>query len=96
MYAQVTRFRVKPGQLDAAKQVRDEVEPLIGAVPGIRQHLTLLDEDGAGMVVAIRDGGEPTEETRAKIAEIWSRFADLFDGEPQREQYEVFRNVTVG
>ena len=69
---------------------------LIRAVPGITQHLTLLSEDGAGMVIAIRDGGEPSPETRAKIAEIWERFEGLFDAEPQREQFEVFRDVTIG
>ena len=96
MYAQVTRFQIKPGQMAAAKQVRDDVDPMIRAVPGIRQHLTLLGEDGAGMVIAIRDGGEPSEETRTRIAEIWGRFAGLFEAEPQREQFEVFRDVTIG
>ena len=93
MYAQVTRFKIKPGQLDAAKQVRDDIDPMIRAVPGIKQHLTLLDENGAGMVVAIREGGEPSEETMVKIAEIWGHFAGLFEDEPQRELYEVFRDV---
>ena len=96
MYAQVTRFKIKPGQLAAAKQVREDVEPMIRAVPGIKQHLTLLDDDGAGLVIAIRDGGEPSDETRSKIAEIWGRFEGLFEGEPQREQFEVFRDVTIG
>ncbi len=96
MHAQVTRFQIKSGQLDAAKRVRDDVDPMIRAVPGITQHLTLLGEDGAGMVIAIRDGGEPSPETRAKIAEIWERFEGLFDAEPQREQFEVFRDVTIG
>ena len=96
MYAQVTRFQIKPGQMAAAKQVRDDVDPMIRAVPGIKQHLTLFGEDGAGMVIAIRDGGEPSEETRTRIAEIWARFAGLFEAEPQREQFEVFRDVTIG
>jgi hypothetical protein len=96
MYAQVTRFQIKPGQLAAAKQVRDDVDPLIRAVPGIKQHLTLFGDDGTGLVIAIREGGEPTPETRAKIAEIWDRFEGLFDAEPQREQFEVFRDVTIG
>lgn len=95
MYAQVTRFQVKQGQLAAAKQVRDDVEPLIRAVPGIKQHLTLLGEDGAGLVIAIRDGDEPSEETKAKIAEIWNRFEGLFEAEPQREQFEVYGDVTI-
>ena len=95
MYAQVTRFQVKQGQLAAAKQVRDDVEPLIRAVPGIKQHLTLLGEDGAGLVIAIREGGEPSAETRSKIAEIWDRFEGLFDAEPQREQFEVYGDVTI-
>ncbi len=95
MYAQVTRFQIKPGKLAAAKQVRDDVEPMIRAVPGIKQHLTLLGEDGAGLIIAIREGGAPSEETRAKIAEIWSRFAGLFEAEPQREQFEVFRDVRI-
>lgn len=95
MYAQVTRFQIKPGQLAAAKQVRDDIDPMIRAVPGIKQHLTLLDEDGAGLVIAIRDGDEPSEETKAKIAEIWNRFEGLFEAEPQRENFEVFRDVTI-
>ncbi len=95
MYAQVTRFQVKQGQLAAAKQVRDDVDPLIRAVPGIKQHLTLLDEDGAGLIIAIRDGGEPTDETKAKITEIWDRFEGLFDAEPQRELFEVYGDVTI-
>lgn len=95
MYAQVMRFQIKPGQLAAAKQVRDDVDPMIRAVPGIKQHLTLLDEDGAGLVIAIRDGDEPSEETKAKIAEIWNRFEGLFEAEPQRENFEVFRDVTI-
>ncbi|MDH3739422.1 MAG: hypothetical protein OER92_09520 [Alphaproteobacteria bacterium] len=95
MYAQVTRFKIKPGQLAAAKQVRDDVDPMIRAVTGIRQHLTLLDEDGVGLVIAIREGGEPSAETRVQIAEIWDRFAGLFEAEPQREQFEVFRDVSI-
>lgn len=95
MYAQVTRFQIKPGQLAAAKQVRDDIDPMIRAVPGIKQHLTLLDEDGAGLVIAIRDGDEPSEETKAKIAQIWNRFEGLFEAEPQRENFEVFRDVTI-
>ena len=95
MYAQVTRFKSKPGQLETAKQVRDDVDPMIRAVAGIRQHLTLLGEDGVGLIVAIREGGEPSEETKAKIAEIWDRFAGLFEAEPQREQFEVFRDITI-
>ncbi len=96
MYAQVTRFQIKPGQLAAAKQVRDDVDPMIRAVAGIKQHLTLLGEDGTGLVIAIRDGGEPSAETKAKIAQIWARFEGLFEAEPQRESFEVFRDVTIG
>lgn len=96
MYAQVTRFRIKPGQLSVAKQVRDDVDPMIRAVPGIKQHLTLFGEDGAGMVIAIREGDEPSPETKAKIEEIWGRFVGLFEDEPQREQLEVFRDVNIG
>ncbi len=96
MYAQVTRFKIKPGQLAAAKQVRDEVDPMIRAVPGIKRHLTLLDDDGAGLIIAIREGGDPSEETKAKIAEIWDRFEGLFEAEPKREQFEVFRDLTIG
>ena len=96
MYAQVTSFKIKPDQLAAAKQVRDDVDSMIRAVPGIKQHLTLLGEDGAGMIIAIRDGGEPSEETKAKIGEIWNCFTGLFESEPQRENFEVFRDVTIG
>lgn len=96
MYAQVTRFKIKPGQLAATKQVRDDVDPMIRAVPGIKQHLTLLGEDGTGLVIAIRDGDEPTDETKAKITEIWNRFEGLLEAEPQRENFEVFRDVTIG
>ena len=95
MYAQVTRFQIKPGQLEAAKQVRDEVDTMIRAVPGIRQHLTLLGEDSVGLIIAIREGGEPSDETKARIAEIWDRFAGFVEAEPQREQFEVFRDVTI-
>ena len=95
MYAQITRFKVTPEQLQDAKRIRQDVDPMIRAVPGLKQHLTLFQDDGTALVIAIRDGGEPSEQTKAKIAEIWRRFDRLLAAEPQRETFEVYRDLRV-
>ena len=95
MYAQLKRFKIKSDQREAALRVRVDVDALIRDVPGLKQHLTLFDEDGTGLVIAIRDDEEPSAEAKTKIAAIWARFADVMETAPERETFRVFRNLTI-
>jgi hypothetical protein len=85
----ITRFRMRPDAIEAARALVGEIEAEIMAQPGLRRCIVAMNEDGRGYVMALTDerGGLP--ESVDQVRMLWHRFHDHLDAVPEPEIYDV-------
>ncbi|WP_299839184.1 hypothetical protein [uncultured Paracoccus sp.] len=92
MFARVTIYRLKPGALAAATDLQNSVHSQIMGLPGLRQFINLVNEDGQGYVISLSDSAAIANANSALIAEIWKAFAPHLEGPPTPGGYDVIAN----
>jgi hypothetical protein len=85
----ITRFRMRPDAIDAARALVGELRAEIMAQPGILRCIVAMNEDGRGYVMALTDerGGVP--ESVDRVRRLWHRFHDHLDQSPEPEIFDV-------
>ena len=91
MYARITRFRIKPANLDAAAAKVEELKPRILALPGMQRFINVGNESGDGYVISIVDEQAVSNPGTEQIQAIWAEMGQFLDGAP--EAPEVFRVI---
>jgi len=93
MHAQVVRIQVQPGKADEAIAIwMDQVAPAVRREKGFKNAYLLFDQstnkgigfslwESAADITALQDSGFYQEQV--------AKFAAVFSGPPEREQYEV-------
>ena len=89
MFARLTTFRVKPDRLEDFRRWRIENEAEIYAQPELRQWIGLISEDGQAFVLAIFDDVQAACHSLPTARALWTRFADMVDGEPRARFLDV-------
>ncbi len=89
MYARITTYKMKPGSRDAATGVMNGLKADILALPGMVRFINVMDDNGAGYIIALSKNETTDEATLAKIKALWGNFADLLEGPPERSDYDV-------
>ena len=89
MYARITTLRCKPDKMNDATALAEEMKSEIMGIPGLKQWFWTGNEDGSCAVMAIYESREAAEAASATAKEMFSRFAEYLDSEPQPQGYEV-------
>lgn len=90
MQARITRFRMKPDSVQAARGLMDDLRSEILDQPGVRHMLIVMNDDGAGYVIGQIDASGASPEAVDRVRRLWHKFHDLLDATPDPEIYEVF------
>ena len=79
MQARITRFKMRPEEVEAARQLVLHLRDEIMAQPGIERCITVMNGDGSGYVLALVDG----------VRAIWHKVHDHLETVPEPEIFEV-------
>jgi hypothetical protein len=85
----ITRFRMRPDAVEAARALVRQIQGEIMAQPGLLRCIVVMNDDGRGYVVALTDerGGLPESVDRVRM--LWHKFHDYLDEVPEPEIYDV-------
>jgi hypothetical protein len=85
----ITRFRMRPDAIEAARALMGGLRADILAQPGMLRCIIVMNEDGRGHVIALTDerGGEP--ESVDRVRALWHKFRDHLEAVPEPEIYDV-------
>ena len=91
-YARVTKFKMKSGSIDEALIRMEGLKEKILSQPGVLQFINVANDDGTGYVISILESKEIAEANTKSLMAIWAAFADLLEGTPTPEGYELRAN----
>ena len=89
MFARITKYRIRAEAIDTVRAELDRVKDEIMALPGLKQFVNVLAEDGSGYAVALVDTREPSPLGRSKIEDLWARFSVYLEAPPTVESFAV-------
>lgn len=89
MQARVTRFKMRPEEVEAAQQLVLQLREEIMAQPGVARCITVMNPDGSGYVLALVDERGSLPESVDRVRAIWHKFHDHLEAVPQPEIFEV-------
>jgi hypothetical protein len=73
MFARVTPYQLKSGEREAALATLQEMKADILALPGLKQFINVLGEDGSGYVISLVESEEISDANAEKVRALWGR-----------------------
>jgi len=61
-------------------------------MPGMHHFINVMNDDGSGYVVSVVESQESSDANAARVAELWSNFAEFLEGPPKAEGFDVISN----
>ncbi|MDU8942643.1 hypothetical protein [Ovoidimarina sediminis] len=89
MYARVTKYKMKPGAMDGATAMNEQLKPKIMGLPGMIQFLNVGNDDGTGYVISIVESQEISEANADKVKALWAEMGAFLEEPPVPEGYDV-------
>ena len=89
MFARITTYKSTIDKLDEANEKVEGMKPEIMSIPGIKHWISCADEDGNCTLVAIYENKATLDAATPKARELFGRFADYYESDPQSHIYEV-------
>jgi len=89
MYVRISKYKLKPGSLDAAEETVKGLKSRIMALEGLHEFLNAADDDGNGYAVSVVENEEASESVQAAVAAIWQEFAEYLAGPPEVTTHRV-------
>lgn len=89
MQARITRFKMKPDAVAAARALMEELRGEITGQPGVERVVIVMNPDGAGHVVTLIGPEGSSAEAVDGVRRLWHRFHDHLEAVPDPELYEV-------
>lgn len=83
MYARITRFQIKPAELDAADGMLQSMKASILALPGMEHFTLAVGDDGDGYVISLVESQETSEQEQEQIRAIWAQMTPYLEGPPE-------------
>ena len=96
MFTRVTHYKLKPGTIDRAKEILEELKPQIMGMNGMKQFINAVDDDGNGVVVALVESREISDANMPKVQELWGKFGEVLAAPPEPQGFDVFMNESNG
>ncbi len=95
MFARITHYKMKPGSRAAATEIMNSLRGDILALPGMTRFINVMNDDGAGYVIALSTVETVDAETAKKINQLWGAFGDHLEGPPERASFHVIADWTA-
>ena len=89
MQARITRFKMRPDAVEAAKGLMHTLKDEIVGQPGVERCIVVMNDDGSGHVVALIDPRGSSPEAVDGVRRLWHRFQDHLEAAPDPEIFEV-------
>ncbi len=91
MFARISRFKVKPGQLNDLIAYRNSREPELKKLKGLRHIIGLASEDDEYLVIALYESQAHAEDetTLTSVGDFWFKMSALTEGRPDVRKYDV-------
>ncbi len=89
MQTRITRFKMRPDSVGAARALMEQLKDDILGQPGVRQMLIVMNDDGAGYVIGQIDAAGASPEAVDRVRAIWRKFHDHLERAPDPELFEV-------
>ena len=91
MFARISRFKVKPGQLNDLIAYRNSREPELKKLKGLRQIIGLASKDAEHLVIAVYESEAHAEDetTLNTVSDFWFRMSAFIEGKPDVCKYDV-------
>jgi quinol monooxygenase YgiN len=93
MYARVSTFKVNPARLGEVAAKLEAMRPAAGALPGVIDVYAVWRADGLGTVMSIYKSQADADAAGAQIKELWASVADLLQGPPVTEAYDMVAHI---
>ncbi len=91
MFARISRFKVKPGQLNNLIAYRNSREPELKKLKGLRHIIGLASKDDEYLVIALYESEAHAEDetTLTSVGDFWFKMSALTEGRPDVRKYDV-------
>ena len=89
MFSRVTPYQLKDGEHDAAIVTMNEMKADIMALPGLKQFINVLGEDGKGYVISVVESKEASDANMERVKALWGRMGPHLAAMPTPEGGEV-------
>lgn len=89
MFSRVTPYQLKDGERDAAIATMNEMKADIMALPGLKQFINVLGEDGRGFVISVVESQETSDANMERVKALWGRMGPHLAAMPVPEGGEV-------
>lgn len=89
MYARLTRYKIKPGHIDEARALVNEMGSAGIDSAGVFQLINLGGDDGSGMLIAIYQSKEDAGRVSERIKQAWDQIMHLLEKPPEPEEFDV-------
>lgn len=73
MFSRVTPYQLKPGAHDAAITTMNEMKTEILALPGLKQFINVLNEDGSGFVISVVQDQATSDANMERVKALWGK-----------------------
>ena len=94
MYARVTTWKMDPSRRSEAEAlVNNEIVPKVEALPGLKNAISAVQDDGTGITVAVYESEEAANAVADQIAGVWSVLAGVLTAPPSVSGYTVMLHV---
>ena len=94
MYARITTFDTDPKKYKDAKALAKKLKPEVMSLPGIKYWFDAGNEDGKGIIIAIYDSKESSQAALPAAREIFAKYSEYMESEPQPQGFDVFVHGT--
>lgn len=89
MFSRVTPYQLKPGARDAAIATMNEMKADIMALPGLKQFINVIGEDGKGYVISVVESKEASDGNMERVKALWGRMGPHLAAMPVPEGGDV-------
>ncbi len=96
MFARITKYRMKPEAIEAAKAKLNELKPRIMSMPGMRNFINVMNSDGSGYVISVVENEQVSNANQEAVQALWANFADYLAEPPSAEGFDVLMNEVKG
>jgi hypothetical protein len=92
----ITRFKMRPDAVDAARALVDRLRAEIMAQPGMQRCIIVMNPDGSGHVIALIDARGTAPESIDHVRALWHKFHGLLETMPEPEIFDVVADWSIG
>ena len=89
MFSRVTPYQLKPGARDAAIATMNEMKADIMALPGLKQFINVIGDDGKGYVISVVESQEVSDANKERVMALWGRMGAHLAAMPTPEGGDV-------